>query len=205
MNQLNLYALVLCLLTCMSASKAQPRHQAQRHSTFGKRQNTSEQLWLAANQKNTAQVNALLDRGADPNTRGDGGTTILMQSAALGDEPTIKVLLAHGANINARGRTMYAGGLGEGDFRGSTALIQACLRDDEDIVRLLLKHGARINVHDKVGTTPLSAAMWKSDWDLALFLIHSGARSTRAERKKITSRLISTHSPPRPIQTGTPN
>jgi len=112
-----------------------------------------------------------------------------MQSSALGDGPTTKALLAHGAHINARGMSLYAAARGNGDFRRSTALIEACLRDDGDIVRLLVTHGASINVHDNAGTTPLSAALWKSDGHLANFLVRRGARATNTERKRLQDLL----------------
>ncbi|MDQ2798029.1 MAG: ankyrin repeat domain-containing protein [Armatimonadota bacterium] len=96
-----------------------------------------------------------------------------MEAAILGDEPTVKVLLAHGAFINARGMSLYPGGRGR--YQDSSALIEACLRgDNEEVVRVLVEQGANVNVHDKGGTTPLSASMWKSDkilWFKALHLM----------------------------------
>ena len=180
---------VMLVLTSMIALHAQTAPNKPKPITFVSKKNwLKTQLWEAANQQNCSRVKRLLEQGVDPNTRypfprdpvaksaGALQGTVLMEAAILGDEPTVKVILAHRAFINARGLSLYAGGR-EGDYRGSTALIDACLRgDNEEIVRTLVEQGAKVNVHDKDGTTPLSASMWKSDWAIAWFLVHHGAQ-----------------------------
>ena len=51
----------------------------------------------------TALVKLLLERGADPNRTGAGGTTALMW--AVPNVEKVRVLLEHGANVNARSET----------------------------------------------------------------------------------------------------
>jgi ankyrin repeat protein len=191
----------MVVLTSMTALQAQTVRSKQTPTATVSKQNwLKEQLWEAANQQNCARVKRLLEQGADPNTRypfprdsisaqaGAFQGTVLMEAAALGDEPTLKALLAHGAFINARGMSLYAGGRGR--YQDSSALIEACLRsDNEEVIRTLVEHGANVNVHDKSGTTPLSASSWQSEWAIALFLVDHGARSTRVERKLIMAHL----------------
>src|SRR5512135_1376415 len=52
-----------------------------------------------------AIAEALLDRGADPRVRDNGGGTPLHLAAVFGEEAHMRVLLAHGAEIDARDNT----------------------------------------------------------------------------------------------------
>jgi len=129
---------------------------------------------------------ALLAAGANPNSRQlfnesnthtqANSTSWLMQFATLGDAQTVKALLDHGADVNARGlsRGHRPGDL---DPHGSTALIDACSRGDNwDVIQLLLDHGTDINARDWGGSTPLGMAVWQSDWDECDLLLRHGAR-----------------------------
>ena len=60
-----------------------------------------------------------------------------------GNVQVIKLLLAHGADINARG------------YRGCTLLIPSCHRDRIEIFKLLVANGADPNLATDDGTTPL--------------------------------------------------
>ncbi|MCD6501102.1 ankyrin repeat domain-containing protein [bacterium] len=79
----------------------------------------------------------LLRHGADVNSRGNGwnvgggdSVTALMFASYFGDEKVVKLLLANGANINAK------------DVDGRTALLFASSKGHEKIEELLLKNGA---------------------------------------------------------------
>jgi ankyrin repeat protein len=133
-------------------------------------------------------VRALLDRGADVNTRNEVGDTALMQAALNADKEMIQLLLQRGADVRARG--VY----------DVTPLLRAL--HDADKVQLLLHHGARIDeramvlaamipssrktlellfhrggsVNANVGKyTVLMAAAYSGDLDAATWLVEHGA------------------------------
>src|SRR5690242_2895435 len=60
-------------------------------------------LGTAAFARSPALAEMLLDAGADPNGRSDGGFTALHTAAANGDAPLIRLLLARGADPSAAG------------------------------------------------------------------------------------------------------
>ncbi|MGH2449972.1 MAG: ankyrin repeat domain-containing protein, partial [Candidatus Limnocylindria bacterium] len=55
-------------------------------------------LHSAVAARNEETVALLLDRGADPNARQEGGFTPLHGAAQQGDEPIVELLLRHGAD-----------------------------------------------------------------------------------------------------------
>jgi ankyrin repeat protein len=125
-------------------------------------------LMEAAQWGSAADVKALLDQGADPNTRNDVGATPLMR--AVGDLEKTRLLINRGANVDARsddGRTplLIAAGLSgaapvvslllergasvaikaPGLLGETTPLAEAAYSGDEAMFRLLMKHGADVN------------------------------------------------------------
>jgi ankyrin repeat protein len=62
------------------------------------------------------------------------GETILMTAARTGQPDVVDMLLAHGADLNARE-----------NWFGETALIWACCREPCGAVRVLVAHGADVN------------------------------------------------------------
>ena len=80
----------------------------------------------------SADVKRLLDNGFDANSATkSGGTTALMM--AVPDADKVKLLLDHGANVNARNKTKY-----------SALMVAALYRDGTAAARLLLDHGAEV-------------------------------------------------------------
>ncbi|MFQ5929039.1 MAG: ankyrin repeat domain-containing protein, partial [Acidobacteriota bacterium] len=73
----------------------------------------NKELVAAAEQGDTATVEALLAKGADANTQTTGGMTVLILVAQKGHTDAVQALLAKGADLNAR------------DNDGGTALIHA--------------------------------------------------------------------------------
>lgn len=77
-------------------------------------------------------IEALLQAGADPNTRvTSDGETILMTTARAGSAAAVSVLLNHGADVNAKET-----------YKGQTALMWAAAERHPEVVKLLLEHGA---------------------------------------------------------------
>ncbi|KAI1177031.1 hypothetical protein F4777DRAFT_222673 [Nemania sp. FL0916] len=93
--------------------------------------------------------------------------TLLSHASVQGHEAIVRVLLMHGANVEAR------------DNYGRTPLSYAAMPLDRNkgVVELLLESGARIESKDHYGRTPLSRAVtsWEQDQDVIHLLLESGA------------------------------
>jgi uncharacterized protein len=97
--------------------------------------------WAAAN-GTSANITALLKRGAKVNVRNlDGGTPLTF--AASGDTAIVITLLDAGADVNARG-----------GLSGMTSLHTAASRGSSASVIALLDAGADAKAKDKFGFTP---------------------------------------------------
>ena len=100
-----------------------------------------------------AQVKALLDDGADPNTQDEFGNTALMSAAVNNDPPmdtytaVVEALLTAGANPDTQHRIF-----------GQTALMSAVTNGDLPTIRALLAGGANRNLRDARGRTALDRA-----------------------------------------------
>jgi len=94
------------------------------------------------------QLEKLLAAGADPNQRaGVNGWTPLMHAIHKGQKDSVRVLLQHRADVNAKTEN------------GGTALIEAAGYGYVDIVAMLLDAGAKPDVRDQDGYTALNAAV----------------------------------------------
>jgi len=103
----------------------------------------------AAMRGDTAQVQQLLDNGADINANSCGYTP-LMSAARTGNTTVVEQLLGKGANVNA---TSNKG--------GSSALIYAAIRGQTDCVKVLLEHGANTEQRNHSGKSALDYARKK--------------------------------------------
>lgn len=91
--------------------------------------------------------NLLLQSGADINAKSvQYQNTVLHHALSYGNTRLIKLLIEHGADIEARNK------------RGQTPLHQAVEEEDIDLVEVLLKHGAELTVVDNNNETPLDLA-----------------------------------------------
>ena len=106
-------------------------------------------------------VKVLLERGADPNRAGVGGTTALMW--AVPNLEKVRLLLAHGANVNARAETDR-----------TAFLIAASYPRTVDLLRLLLDRGADLRAQDRTNATALALAVRSADVDVVRFLVDRG-------------------------------
>ena len=133
----------------------------------------SEELFMAIKQHDTAQVKALLTRGADPNEPQQQWPGLLpMQVAihALADGGELDVLLAlleHGADVNAWDAE-----------RDRTPLLEAACENQLAAVELLLNAGAEPNVRSSEGDTPLRACTEVGNVVMASLLLRAGATRT---------------------------
>ncbi len=95
---------------------------------------------------NAGDVSQLLSSGADPNTEGPGGNSVLMLASFRGASEIVKMLLDKGADMNAR------------NPMGNTALMIASRRGYPQVVKLLLDKGADPNITGPGGFTALQIA-----------------------------------------------
>jgi len=97
---------------------------------------------------NVEIIQALADAGADVNYRGGGrNATPLIVAAYFGKFETMKVLLAHNADVTVV------------DSDGGTALASAASQANVEVVEALLQRGADIHRKDKLGRTALHAVL----------------------------------------------
>ena len=81
----------------------------------------------------------LLKAGADVESPNSEGQTALMVVARTGKVEAAKVLLKHGANVNASEQ-----------WGGQTALMWAAAQSQPEMVKLLVEHGADVNARSLV-------------------------------------------------------
>jgi peptidoglycan/LPS O-acetylase OafA/YrhL len=87
---------------------------------------------------------------------GQYGVTPIAWAALAGDAESVRILLDHGADLNARNRD------------GSTALHSAAFLGRTDVVQLLLERGADPNARSDDGERPLEGT--KVDWGATQFI-----------------------------------
>ena len=115
---------------------------------------------------NSDLVSALLDAGANPNevvSQLALTAPVLSRVARLADVPTMRVLLEHGANPNARG----SGGL-------TPLMMAAATKADPTMVQLLLAKGADVSVQDESGNSALDWALRLGDTEASRALRRAG-------------------------------
>ena len=137
----------------------------------------------AARSGKVPAVKLLLDAGADVNAKETwGGQSALMWAAAQQQPAMVKFLIAHGANVNARGavrdwqrkviREPRPKDMNQGGF---TPLLYAAREGCIECARELVKGGADLDLPDPHRVTPLVMALFNLHFDLASYLIDAGA------------------------------
>ena len=117
---------------------------------------------LVSGYSELAQV--LLAMSANVDDRGSkGDCTPLMEAASGGYVDIVRLLLEHGADVNAQSQA------------GNTALIYACCGGYEEVVEMLVSTGAEIEAHNENGHTPLMEASSGGHVGVARMLLDQGA------------------------------
>ena len=150
-------------------------------------------LHWAAHQGNMELVHLLLESGADPSftevsgltaeqsARAAGHHTVsdaikkyktpaeqkkmneeLCNAAAKGDALLLKSLIQKGADVN-------------GSNGNNNALFNAAYNSHAECVRILLEQGANVDTKNSRGSTPLIAAAFQNNKEIAILLLDAGA------------------------------
>ena len=127
------------------------------------------QLWWAAKDGRLADVERLLEEGANPNAADLDGEGPLHVAARWGQVAIAEVLLTHGADPGAK--ALY----------GATPLQVSVLEAQVGAARSLLSHGADANARDLFGKSPLHDAALRGNRELVALLLDYGADATAAD------------------------
>ncbi|MDQ6665019.1 MAG: ankyrin repeat domain-containing protein [Acidobacteriota bacterium] len=165
-------------------------------------QEPADRAYRAIRGGDIAALRAVL-KTSDVNAKDKRGDTALMYSAAYGNLETMRILLAAGADVNAKNAfdatalMWCAGDIGKARLLidrgadvnarsklGRTPLLIAAAYDGGfEIVKLLLDKGARIAIRDNaVGTTPLLMASGANEAATVKLLLEKGADANEKDR-----------------------
>jgi ankyrin repeat protein len=136
-------------------------------------------VYAAAVNGHADVMRVLIGKGADVNSKHQGGTSPIDMAVSFGREEVVDLLLGAGAELTQTGWTtlmracclrrlgvirrfiqyMRGEGLNVRDaYRGRTALMLACLREQAEVTRALLLAGADDTIADNRGRTPRQEA-----------------------------------------------
>ena len=122
-------------------------------------------LLEAARRANKEVALALIEAGADVNSKDSYGVTALMFAAISGQAEIMQRLIKKGADVNAK------------DIDGRTALIEVLTTENDipaEVIKTLIDAGAEVNVRIYDGITPLMIASF-GDPKIVRMLIDAGA------------------------------
>lgn len=119
----------------------------------------------------------LISKGADINQGNDIGYTPLMAAAREGFVDMVKLLIDHGANVNAATTNL-----------GDTALTLAITYSPpNEIVDLLIQRRANVNHVTLTGSSPLTQAAWTGNAHAVRLLLERGADPKFTNKKGKTA------------------
>lgn len=129
-------------------------------------------LLIAVRKRAWAVVDALLQKGADPNISNALGVSPILMAAEKGDIEYIDRLVAHGGRVDHR------------DLQGRSALHYAAKRDQRRIVRhLIVVYHLDPNVVDQAGVTPAGRAAQNNHLETYKLLVKLGANPHHRDHK----------------------
>ncbi|KAK5629066.1 hypothetical protein RRF57_004781 [Xylaria bambusicola] len=126
---------------------------------------------VAGGDSRLSKAEALLEHGADVNTKDPYFGTALQMAASYGSFGLVRLLINHGADIN-----MVAGNY-------STALQAAAAHSHREICEILLEKGADVNIFGGSCYTPLMAAVNQGDPVITKMLLERGADVNKGDTR----------------------
>lgn len=136
------------------------------------REQTIGELFQAVQAGDAEKLKSLLETSPDlANAENGQGLTLLGYAAHFGNGEAVRVLLEHGANVNAVSRSKVA-------YIPSNTALHAAIAGKRsiEVVRLLLNHGADTGIMDSNGHTCLHTAAFHDDnVELIRLLLEHGA------------------------------
>ena len=126
-------------------SEPKPKAAAPKSKSFNHQpvENMNSRLINACKTGTAAEIEALIDEGANPNTQTHNHTTPLMTAAQYNTFEAVQTLLRHEADVSVRNKM------------GNTALHFAASYGTPDTVEALIEAGAALDVANDKGKTPL--------------------------------------------------
>lgn len=132
-------------------------------------------LLAAVSKGQAAAVELLLDSGADQTRVNQDREAALHVAAKGGRNDIIKILLAHGGDVNMPTKR-------EGDYLYGMTPLHLAVVEHPATVNLLVQRGANLNARDGQGNTPLHRAVEKFASSAVLQLLDLGANPTVRNR-----------------------
>jgi len=172
--------------------------------------NISDEFYTAIRNNDLSRLESLIAGGADLNTRDRHQETPLMYAAYVGSLDAMKLLLGHGASVDAQSQSGataliwaatdlakvrllidHDANVNLATKRGRTALQVAAMSDPSaDIVKLLMEKGANLKAVDFLKTTPLRAATLGNDTETIRMLIEAGVDVNAADLPGISPLMM---------------
>ncbi|PSN58264.1 hypothetical protein C0J52_00147 [Blattella germanica] len=122
---------------------------------------TPETLMEAVEMGNIVEARNMLYTGADPNFRDEAGWTVLHRASEKGNLEMVQLLVSYGADLYSNIDSH------SGDLPIHTAVVNG--RDE--IMNFMLKEGVPVDARNKLGTTPMLAAIWDDYFPLVRLLV----------------------------------
>ena len=121
-------------------------------------------LSVACTNASAKLVELLLKAGADPNTPIATGETPIMTCASSGSEDAVRILIARGADVNAKEPT-----------ENQTALMWAAAEHHPDVVRTLIEGRADLQARTRKGFTAAALrGAGRATWRVTRLLLAAG-------------------------------
>jgi len=143
----------------------------------------SQELFAAARTGDAAKVKTLLENGVAHGATDEAGETALMHAAHAGHLEVVEVLIAAGADVNARSPQGWTA-LAKAAYNGETE------RGYVEVIEVLHEAGASLDTRIFFGITPLMLAAGGGDASVVEWLINAGADVLAANEGGRTARLM---------------